>query len=89
MIIYFKGGDTRDSSRFEPSQLPQMSDRVEFDQCTEDVIVNEIPMWGELKIGNFKGKIIYCISDKQLNGIILNEDMDTIFNYMTHIKRID
>lgn len=89
MEIYFKGGDTQDISRFEPAQLPTMSDTVIFDQCTEDVVCNGIPMWGSLKLTNFLGTISYCIPSKQLGGTVKNSELHTIFLFMTHIKRVD
>lgn len=88
MEIYFKGGDTEDVSRFEPSQLPNENDTVIFDQCTEDVICNKMPSWGALKMTNFKNDIYYFFPEYHQSGCFRNEEKDMLFSYIG-IRRIE
>lgn len=91
MEIYFKGGDTEDASRFEPSQLPslQNQDIVIFDQCTEDVICNKVPMWYGLKMTNFLADIYYNFADYHQSGVFRNEERYNLFIYRQDILRVD
>lgn len=89
MQIYFKGGDTNDASRFEPQQLPTMDDTVIFDHCTEDVICNYLPMWGALKLTDFKNSIQYNIPSLHFSGVLRHHEVDILFSFMTHIRKVE
>lgn len=85
--IYFKGGDWHDAGNYEPPQVPTNDDDVVTDQCTIDIIVNDIPFAKSIDFRNFKGDVYYAL--RQKNGVLRNNELDAIFIDRQDIRRIE
>jgi hypothetical protein len=90
---YFKGGDWKDPTNFEPNGTPskENGDMVIFNQCTDDVIVDINSNCAKLKMTDFKKDIYYGIVGGSIRtcGILRNDERYDLFINRPDIERVD